>query len=428
MRTILGMLALATCAGVASGQQSAITPGSATSPTDSVRLTRQQAVAQALAHNPQLEAARQQTAEARGARIQGIAFPDISASAALEDQPRALGVGQVVGLGLDVPFPDKFRLQNNIGKAGIHAAESSYLQLRQSIASQTAEQYDSLLVALQHQGDLKDTRDLAQQFLQKTQARFAAGTAAKLDVIRAQVDVAQAENQLIANERTIENARAGLNRYLNRPLGAPVILVDSLTVPALLPAIGVIETYALTHRPEVASLQSQIAGAQATTSLSREYWLPDLVLGATRDYTQPGPPLYSAGVAFPLPLFFFEHTHGEIAQNVARERELRANAVDLQAQIGQDVRNSYAAASTALRQVIFIRDNLLPSARAVFKSAMASYGLGGSSALEVIDARRTLVDAESQYADALAAANIARWDLQRAAGTTLDTFGPGVAP
>jgi cobalt-zinc-cadmium efflux system outer membrane protein len=427
MRTITWMLALASYVSVASAQQST-SPSSALSPNDSLRVTRQQAVAQALAHNPQLEAARQQTAEARAARVQGIAFPDISASATLEDQPRALGVGQAVGLGLDVPFPDKFRLQNNIGNAGIQAAQYSYKQLRQLLAAQTAEQYDSLLVAMRHRSDLSETHDLAEQFLQKTQARFTAGTAAKLDVIQAQVDVAQSQNQLIANERTIANARAGLNRYLNRPLGAPLVLLDSLTVPLSLPPLDRIEPYAMEHRPEVANLQSQIAGAQATTALSREYWFPDIVLGANRDYTQPGPPLYTAGVAFPLPLFFWQHTHGEIAQNASRVRELQANAVDLHAQIGQDVRNAYAAASTALEQVIFIRDNLLPSARAAFTASMASYSLGGSSALEVIQARRTLVDAESQYLDALAAANVARWDLQRAAGTTLDTFGPGVAP
>jgi cobalt-zinc-cadmium efflux system outer membrane protein len=425
MRTIIGMLALASYVSVAFAQQS-ISPSSASPSNDSLRVTRQQAVVQALAHNPQLEAARQQTAQARAARVQGVAFPDISASATLEDQPRALGAGQAVGLGLDVPFPDKFRLQNNIGKAGIQAAQYSYTQLRQLIAAQTAQQYDSLLVATRHQSDLRESRDMAEQFLQKTQARFTAGTAAKLDVIRAQVDVAQVQNQLIANERAIANGRAGLNRYLSRSLGAPLVLLDSLAVPMSIPTLDRIESYAMQHRPEIANLQSQIEGARATTALSREYWLPDIVLGASRDYTQPGPALYSAGVAFPLPLFFWQHSHGEIAQNASRVHELEANAVDLHAQIGQDVRNAYAAASTALEQVTFIRDNLLPSAQSAFTSAMASYSLGGSSALEVIEARRTLVDAQSQYSDALATANIARWELQRAAGTTLDTFEHGV--
>jgi outer membrane protein TolC len=56
---------------------------------------------------------------------------------------------------------------------------------------------------------------------------------------------------------------------------------------------------------------------------------------------------------------------------------------------------------------------------------MLSYGLGGLSALEVLDARRTMLDAQRQFADALAAANSARSDLERAAGVPLTTFVPG---
>jgi outer membrane protein TolC len=40
----------------------------------------------------------------------------------------------------------------------------------------------------------------------------------------------------------------------------------------------------------------------------------------------------------------------------------------------------------------------------------------------VIDARRTLLDAESQYSDALAAANTSRSELERAIGAPLDTI------
>ena len=61
-----------------------------------------------------------------------------------------------------------------------------------------------------------------------------AGTAAKLDVIRAQVDASQAQNDLIATERDLANARAGLNRLLGRALGADIVPADTLAVPASL--------------------------------------------------------------------------------------------------------------------------------------------------------------------------------------------------
>jgi outer membrane protein TolC len=41
----------------------------------------------------------------------------------------------------------------------------------------------------------------------------------------------------------------------------------------------------------------------------------------------------------------------------------------------------------------------------------------------VLDARRTLLDAEGQYAAALGAANDARADLERAVGLSLESAG-----
>ncbi|HEY5088239.1 MAG TPA: TolC family protein, partial [Gemmatimonadaceae bacterium] len=167
----------------------------------------------------------------------------------------------------------------------------------------------------------------------------------------------------------------------------------------------------------------------SATTLAREFWLPDLTLGVTRDVSgNTGPGVFSTGLAFPLPLLFWQHTRGEVSQSQHRERELAASYRDLEAQVGQDVRNAYSAASTALRQAIYIRDQLLPSAREAYRSTAASYAIGGSSAFEVIDARRTLLAAESQYSDALAAANTSRSDLERAVSVPLDTIVSGPNP
>src|SRR5262249_57098678 len=106
-----------------------------------------------------------------------------------------------VGLGLTIPFPDKFRLNNRIGLADIRNSESNYRLQQQTIALQASAPYDSLLVALAHRRILDSALALAKDFLNRTQARFEGGTAAKLDVIQAQVGVAQAGNDLIANER-----------------------------------------------------------------------------------------------------------------------------------------------------------------------------------------------------------------------------------
>ncbi len=401
-------------------------PALATSP-QAVPLTRQAAIDSALAHNPQLEAARQQVAEARARVVQAIAIPDPSLSGTLDTENRLFGPSpqKTVGLGVTVPFPDKIRLRGKVAGADVRSAEFSYTLLQQQISSQTAQAYDALLVALQHNRDLVEQRQLAQDFLKRTQARYNAGTAAKLDVVRAQVDASSAENDIIANERDIAEARAGLNRLMGRTLGADIAPADTLGIPAALPEIAALRSRAQQLRPELLSLAAQRRGAGAATALAREYWVPDINLGLSGS-GQPGSPnQFATGVSIGFPIFFWQHSKGEVAEARHRERELAANALDLSAQVEQDVSNAYADAATALRQVTFIRDQLLPSTRDAYRIASSSYALGGSSALDVLSARRDLIAAQGQFADALGAANDAVARLELAVGGPLNATSNG---
>ncbi len=402
-------------------------PRLGTSPTpDSARLSRAEAIALALAHNPQLEIARAQIGEARARKVEAVSLPDPAVTASLDQQRgffRSGSGGQKnVGVGLNVPFPNKLRLQGKIAQSDVRTSEFTYQRQQQLVAAQTADAYDSLLVALKHRADLTEAETLARNFLQRTESRFNGGTAARLDVIKATVAVAQAETQLLANALNVQNASTALDRLLGRPIDIAIVPTDSLVVPAGLPSLERLVATGLAERPELASIAAQRQGARAATALAKQFWLPDLTLSVTRDYNLPDPALFSTGLAFPLPILFWQHTRGQIAEMSFRERELAASERDLRAAATQDVRDSYANALIALQQALFIRDQLLPSARAAYRAASASYALGGSSALEVLDARRTMLDAESQYADALAAANISRHELQRAVSVPLDTI------
>lgn len=395
--------------------------------TDTLRLTRAQAVDTALQYNPQLVVAKEQVEEARAQKVTQWAIPDPTGTASIIQQHPAnlIGIQRPISASVTIPFPDKIRLNYRIGTSLVGTAQANYTALKQQIASQTAQTYDSLRVALRHHGDLTESRDLSADFLKKTQARFDAGTAPRLDVIRAQVDLAGNQNALIANERDITTSRASLNRLLGRGLGLPIAPADSLGVPPPLPPLGPVEQSALAARPELEGVRAEIAGAKATTTLAKEFWVPDLIGGIEWDLGAPDfsiaskSPIYSYGLSVALPIFFWQHTGGDIRNSRHHERELQASYKDLVASIDQDVRLSYATAATALQQAIYLRDQLLPSARAAYQVASTSYGLGGSSALDVLGARRDLVSAESQYTDALAAANQAEANLERAAAAPL---------
>ena len=430
MRTSVTMLALTAGlwlpVGVSSAQQR---PGDRPG-VDTLYLTRRQAILLALRANPQVDIAREIALQARAQRVQATAIDDpvFSASADSLNSIRRIGSAPArpIALSGGIPFPDKLRLRGKIGTAGVEVANASLTQLQQQLAADAGRLYDSVLVVHLQQRTLLDSRELSVEFLKRTQARFNAGTVARLDVIKAQVDLAQAENDLIASRRDVANADAALNRAIGRTTGTALVATDSLGVPGGLPSLDAIEASARTSRPELLAIEAQQRGARATSTLVRENaFLPDLTLGAGRDLAVPSGITYSVGFSVPIPLLFWQHTRGDFAESHHRELELAATLRDARAAVAQDVRTTYATAEAALRQVVFLRDQLLPSAREAYRISTASYGLGGLSALEVLDARRQLLLAQSQYADALAAANSTRSDLERAAGAALSTLPDG---
>lgn len=397
-----------------------------------VAVSRAQAVDLALAHNPQLEAARQQVAEARAGAVQATAIADPGISATFDQLPSPLGVNggtRAVGLDLTVPLPQKQLLRSRVARGDVRVAELGYTTLRQQIAAQAVQGYDALLVAERHARDLEEAHQVALDFVRKTEARYQGGTAARLDVVKATVDASQVQNDLIAAERDIANARAQLNRLMGRALGAGVEATDTLAAPAALADLDALRARAAANRPELQALAAQRAASRAATQLARQYWLPDLSVGFAGTHDPGNPAYYTTSIGFSLPVFFWQHNRGEVAQSVHHEQELAAQTSDLAAQVEQELRTAYAGASTALRQVEFIRDQLLPETAEAYRIASTSYTLGGSSALEVLDAKRALLDAQQQYADALGAANDAVAQLELAAGGALPSPGaPGAAP
>ncbi|MFI5243487.1 MAG: TolC family protein, partial [Gemmatimonadales bacterium] len=216
-------------------------------------------------------------------------------------------------------------------------------------------------------------------------------------------------------------ARAGLNRLLGRVLGASIEPADTLGIPVIPADFERLERLAMTARPELQGLQRQREGARAQEHLAQQYFLPDVTLGLSRNNIYGTDPTYTTSIGIDLPIFFWQHQNGEVAEAKHRQAELSASYRDVSAQVGQDLRNAYSTATVALRQVQFLANELVPSAEEQYKIASSSYALGGSSALEVIDAQRTLLDAKSQYTTALGALNDAVADLERATGAPLDS-------
>jgi cobalt-zinc-cadmium efflux system outer membrane protein len=396
------------------------------------RLARRAAVAEALDRNPQIVAARAQVDQARAGIAQATAFPDPAFAWTYEQQKSLGNFGSAqardVGAALTIPFPDKFRLNRRISESALQAAELSLRQTEEQIASQTEVAFDAVLVASAQLENDRQSESLSEDVVRKTQARFDAGTVARLDVLQARVTFSQARNQTIADERALTNARASLNRLLARPSGSPVEPDEKLGVPPSAAELGALLLLAAESRPELASIRAQREGARFAVRLAHEFWFPDLNISLFRNFTVGSPDSYSTAGTIAVPLFFWQHEKGDVAAAEARQAELAADESVTRAQVEIDVRTAYAAADTARRQAVWIRDELLPQAREAYQVASRSYDLGGSSAVDLINAKSALLAATTQLTQALGAVNDAAAQLELAVGAPVPLASNEGAP
>ena len=250
MRLILALCALATSGSAALAQVSTGIPlrarerehprsidSSGGSGTDSLQLSRRQAIAEALTRNAQLEIAREQTAQARARRVSRPSpfRTRRSPRPSIRQRDRSHSAVPVPGpSGLASPSPSPTSSGSTTasdGRTSERASPTIDCSNRRS-RSQASATYDSLLAALKHREyPARSTRRSRPISSSGPRRATRAAPQPKLDVIQAQVGVAQSENDLIANERDIANAQASLNRTLGRVIGAPIAPTDSLDVP-----------------------------------------------------------------------------------------------------------------------------------------------------------------------------------------------------
>lgn len=283
------------------------------------------------------------------------------------------------------------------------------------------------LLALQEQRRFMD-EDLQrlQQIREVSRVRYANNAAAYVDYLNAQVSAGSLENDRYALDRQIESAREQINTLLGRPSQAPLQLAaapedQGPRLPAA-PLGGLIEL-AWRSNPAVAGSQAQVQAADRGVALAQKSFWPDFALSAGI-YTDPRlvepqtTRLYSVGITIDLPTWGFRKEQAALDQARAQLDEARAGEESSRQQIELAVANAYHALETALKQVDFTRERLLPQAQMAYRLALTGYSSNGGTAFsDLLQARTGLRDTELALVQARSGALQAYVALAAAIGT-----------
>ncbi|WP_285373779.1 efflux transporter outer membrane subunit [Pseudomonas sp. lyk4-TYG-107] len=242
----------------------------------------------------------------------------------------------------------------------------------------------------------------AQSVLKLVQTRFDSGSATALELAQQKSLVAAQQWQLPRVQQQAQDALISLAALLGRPVQqlSTTESFDHLQWPDI--AAGV-PSELLTHRPDIARAEAQLAAAEADVKVARAAMLPALTLtaqlgsGANQFDDLIRSPFYNLTAGLVAPIFNNGRLGAERDKASARQQEL------LETYRGAII-NGFADVEKALNSIRRLdeqrlwQNEELNQAQTAFDIAQSRYQAGAEDLLTVLETQRTLYAAQDQHA------------------------------
>jgi cobalt-zinc-cadmium efflux system outer membrane protein len=320
------------------------------------------------------------------------------------------------GLGFAFDFPTKISDRGKIARKESDAFLSETQMLRLEIIFAVNDAFYGLLLAQEKLGYAEDNLELARDFAEKTELKFEAGEVARVEALRARVEAAGAETEVRTARNDVRLARALLNFHLARRESEPIMVEGDLKAPPIQLDLEGLTKTAFEYRPELEAVQLLLEREEIARGLAKQSYLPDFEIGISKHKFEGEPSTWEITFAFPLPLYFWQPKQGEIAEAQANIRALQREVQHIENTISLEVEQAYRDAMTAVNQIELFEQDILTQAEEVYNMFLFSYQEGEIGGIELIAARRTLMEARKAYADALYAYSVALAAVQKAIG------------
>ena len=342
------------------------------------------------------------------------------------------------GVGVTQPLFTGFNLLSTYQKAALQAEYSKAMERDTSISltNTVQETFLSLLSARENVRSAQDSLERLQTQLQVTQAFYDVGLRPRLDVLQAEVDVSDAERQLIVAQNDLETEQARMNTLLSLPIDADVEYVGSLRQ---IPFDGTLEpclAIAYSSRPDIYMAGKSVEMAQKDKMIAASNFYPQL--NANVNYSQTGdsmkayggsqmdgkPRSWSVGVGARWNLFQWGKDYYNVEASDFLINKVRAEEENLRQEVAYDIMSKLLMIQNARKRIILGQKGLA-QAKEAYRMAVARYEAQVGTNLDVLTAQDSLTQAEASLTSAQADYLIALSRIYAAMGQLNPTLVPG---
>jgi len=296
--------------------------------------------------------------------------------------------------------------------AGVRAAQSSLRAsrfdqetVRLTLVTGVASAYFQVLSLRGRLLVARENLAIAERVLKVVDARARNGAVSALDLARQQAAVLAQRAALPPLELQERQTLFALAILLGRaPEGfdADALALAGLSVPRVAPGLP---AQLLLRRPDLASAEAQLAAANANVAAARAALLPGISLtgsaGLASDvllnFLNAPSAALNIGASLLQPIFDGGRLRAQVDVAASRERELVENYRKAVIAALADVEGALAAGGRTAEQELQ-QEKVLEQARLALKLAEVRYREGADDLLTLLDAQRTLFQAEDQLA------------------------------
>jgi outer membrane protein len=292
--------------------------------------------------------------------------------------------------------------------------------------------YYALVVAQRKYATAQQSAQQAQRFFTATQDQQRAGQVARSDVIKAEIQFQQQQQAFRDALLAMDNARLALAVLLFPTLNENFTVVDDLAAATALPPFPDVRSMAVRNNPDVRAADEALRAAGHDVRAAKNAFLPSIAFDGvygieanefalhSRVAAQPElgvlPNLgYFITVNLNVPVWDWGGLRSKLHQSETRQRQAEVTLTQTQRQLMSNLYSMYNEAIGAKAAV----DNLQHVADLAAESLRLTtlrYQAGESTALEVVDAQNTLVQARNAMDDAQARYRVALAELQTLTG------------
>jgi outer membrane protein len=298
----------------------------------------------------------------------------------------------------------------NNAKAGLNAADNN-------LTLDVKKAFYTVLQIQRMEQTMEEAVASMEDHLREANAYYKVNLVPKLDVMRAEVKLANLKQQQLLTKNKLKLAKSTFNFILSVDLGTAYILEDHMNYAPLANTLESCQNNALARRPELVAVKAKVEMARQAVAIAKSGHKPVVALVANKSHTEPNDqsPSLTYGVVASLKLFDSGMIRHQIAEADDNLQQALTYQELMQRKVKLEVEQAYSDAEVALK-TIDVAQKVLAEAQETLNMTETRYKVGLSSSLERIDAEVGLTQAKTNYTQALSMYNIALAQLDQAMG------------